>query len=323
MSLKLLMMGTGTFALPTFRALCESEHDVVGLATQPDRTGRGHHHHPHPMKEYALERGVTVFQPANVNASESLQRLREFEADLFVVAAYGQILSAELLAIPPLGAINLHASLLPKYRGAAPVQYAIWKGESETGVTIFRIEPRLDAGPILGVVRTPIGKTETSGELEVRLAELAAPLTLDVVQRIETGTTEEITQDASAVTRAPKLKKSQGLIEWSGTAREIDCHIRAMQPWPMPFSFLHVDGREPLRLLVPSAARVDDEPQGSAAPGEVLPSPEGRLLTRCGDGVLELLRLQPAGKKAMESAEFLRGRSVPPGSRLGPAKLDG
>src|SRR5262249_53922151 len=152
--------------------LCESPHRVVGLFTQPDRVGRGHHHHPHPMKEAAVERGIAVFQPDNVNTPEALNQLRGLKADLAVVAAYGQILSAELLAIPRLGAINLHASLLPKYRGAAPIQYAVWKGEAETGITLFQIEPKLDAGPILGMVRTPVGAEETAGDLEDRLAQL-------------------------------------------------------------------------------------------------------------------------------------------------------
>lgn len=250
MSLRLLMLGTGTFALPTFRELFSSGHEVVGLVTQPDRVGRGHHHHSHPMKELGVVRGVPVFQPDNVNTPESLDVLRRFQADVFVVAAYGQILSAELLGIPRLGAINLHASLLPKYRGAAPIQYALWQGETETGVTIFQIEPKLDAGPILGVVRTPIGPTETSGELEERLAELAAPLTLTVLDQTQHGATTPQPQETVGVTRARKLKKEQGHIDWSQTMRQIDCHIRAMQPWPMPDTFLHIAGKPSQRLLV-------------------------------------------------------------------------
>lgn len=318
MPLRLLMLGTGAFALPAFTALCGSGHDVVGLVTQPDRTGRGHHHHPHPMKEAALARGVPVFQPDNVNAPEALERLREFHADLFVVAAYGQILSAELLAIPPLGAVNLHASLLPKFRGAAPVQYAVLKGEAETGVTLFRIEPRLDAGPVLGVVSTPIGPRETSGELEHRLAELAAPLTLEVVAGLAAGKLTPQPQDPSRVSRAPKLKKERGLIDWSRTAREIDCHVRGMQPWPMPYTFLHAPDRRPLRLLVTD---VDPRPLPAPthlAPGEVVPAAPGQLLVRCADGAVELRHVQPAGKRSMTADEFLRGHAVSPACRFGP-----
>lgn len=323
MPLRILMMGTGTFALPTFETLCASPHAVVGLVTQPDRIGRGHHHHPHPMKAAALERGVPVFQPENVNAPESLERLHAVGADLFVVAAYGQILSPELLAIPPHGAINVHASLLPKYRGAAPVQYAILRGETETGVTIFRIEPRLDAGPILGVVRTPIGERETSGDLERRLAALAAPLTREVVEGLAAGTIVPRPQDPALVSRAPRLRKEQGLIDWSRSAVEIDRHVRGMQPWPMPYTFLHLPGRPPLRLLVLEVAPVaagdeGDRPARAAEPGVVLPSAPDELVVQCGDAAVRLLQVQPAGKRAMSAGEFRRGHALPPGSRLGP-----
>lgn len=318
MPLRLLMMGTGTFALPTFETLCASPHAVVGLVTQPDRVGRGHHHHPHPMKAAALERGVPVFQPENVNAPESLERLHAFGADLFVVAAYGQILSPELLTIPPLGAVNVHASLLPKYRGAAPVQYAILRGETETGVTLFRIEPRLDAGPLLGVVRTPIGERETSGDLERRLAALAAPLTREVIDGLAAGTLRPLPQDPALVTRAPKLKKEQGRIDWSRSAAEIDRHVRAMQPWPMPSTFLHAPGRPPLRLLV-----LEVDPQAvpapaDLAPGAVVPSTPHQLFVRCADGAVEVRRLQPAGKRSMSAEEFLRGHAVTPACHFGP-----
>jgi len=322
------MLGTGTFALPTFLALCDSEHEVVGLATQPDREGRGHHHHEHPMKAAAIARGIPVFQPEQVNLPAALERLRAFDADLFVVAAYGQILSAELLQIPRLGAINLHASLLPKYRGAAPIQFAVLRGETETGVTIFRIEPRLDAGPMLGVVRTPIGPEETSGELEHRLADLAAPLTLQTVAGLERGDIAPLPQDATLVSRAPKLKKTHSEIDWSRTAAQIDCHIRAMQPWPMPFTFLHQPGKPLLRVLVlkltrsaggPLAETVPvASPPHDARPGDVLPGSSQRLLVRCGDGAVELALVQPAGKRAMTASEFLRGHAIGPGCRFGP-----
>jgi methionyl-tRNA formyltransferase len=311
------MMGTGTFALPTFRRLCDSGHEVVGLVTQPDRAGRGHHRHPHPMKEEAVARGIDVFQPERANEPESLERLRDYRADVFVVAAYGQILSADLLRIPRLGAINLHASLLPKYRGAAPIQFAVWRGEAETGVTIFRIEPKLDAGPILGVVRTPIGPDDTSGSLEDRLAELASPLTLDILSRLEAGTASPLPQDRTLVSRAPKLDKSAGQIDWSRSAREIDCHVRAMQPWPMPFTFLHAPGHPPQRLLVTKVAGEPTAGNQSATPGAVVAADRSRLLVACSDGAIEVLRVQPAGKREMDAAEFLRGRPLGEGCRFG------
>lgn len=322
MALRLLMMGTGGFALPTFRALLESAHEMVALVTQPDRTGRGHHHHVNVMKEAALQANVPVFQPPRANAPESLERLKEFAADLFVVAAYGQILSADLLSIPPRGAINVHASLLPKYRGAAPIQYAILNGETRTGVSIFQIEPRLDAGPILGMVETEIGAEETSGQLETRLAELAPPLTLQVIDDLEHGTAQGTPQDPDQVTLAPRMAKSMGEIDWSRSSHDIACHVRAMQPWPMPYSFLHHGSAPLLRIIVLSTASVDspDDSSDALSAGDLL-TPDGkRLLVRTGDGLLEITRLQPAGKRAMSTRDFLRGHALTAGDRLGNEK---
>lgn len=314
MSLRLVMLGTGQFALPTFLRLDESNHEVVALFTQPDRTGHGHHRHSQPMKEMALPHGTPIFQPENVNTSESLAQLRKLDADLFVVAAYGQILSEDLLKIPRRGAVNVHASLLPRHRGAAPVQYAILRGDDETGVTIFRIEPRLDAGPILGVVRTAIGDTETSGQLEARLAELAAPLTLDVVDRISAGIVEETPQDASQVTRAPRIRKALGAIDWSGSARDIERHVRAMQPWPNAFTFLRQPDGKALRLIVLAAQACESDSGGE--PAGIVVADGGRLVVSTGEGGIDILRLRPEGKGDMTAAEFLRGHSVGPGDHM-------
>jgi len=307
-------MGTGEFALPMFRGLGETEHDVVGLFTQPDRIGRGHHQHVNLMKESALERGIPVFQPERVNKSESLDDLRSLEADLFVVAAYGQILSDELLSIPPHGAINLHASLLPRHRGAAPVHYSILSGDEQTGVTIFQIEPKLDAGPILGVVRTPIGSQETSGELEKRLAELSVPLTTTVIDQLDTGTARRLPQDTSQATLAPRMKKSLGLIDWTKTSAKVDCHVRAMQPWPSPYTFLRISDNRSLRLKVLAVGRYDVS--SDADPGTVVVADGARLVAKTGDGAVELIRLQPEGKRIMDAAEFLRGHTVTQGDRF-------
>ncbi len=322
MPLKLLMLGTGEFALPSFRALLDSPHEVTGLVTQPDRVGRGHHQHINPMKVLAEDRGVPVFQPEKASRPESLERLAEFGADLFVVAAYGQILSSKLLALPRLGAINVHASLLPKYRGAAPINYAIWRGETTTGVTIFQIVPALDAGSMLGQVSLEIGTRETAGELEVRLAESSPPLLLRVIDEIERGVNRPVAQTESEVTLAPKLLKEQGLIDWSRSTREIDWHIRAMQPWPQPFTFLHSSGRPALRLLVLSVQPVElsaaeTNEASTLTPGDVLPTRRDTLLVQTGDGVAHLERLQPAGKKPMTDADFLRGFAFAPPWRFG------
>ncbi|MEZ6066217.1 MAG: methionyl-tRNA formyltransferase [Planctomycetaceae bacterium] len=280
----------------------------------------GHHEHPHPMREFAEAAGVPVLQPENVNRAEALDQLRELQADVFVVAAYGQILSAELLKIPRLGAYNLHASLLPKYRGAAPIQYAVWKGESETGVVVFRIEPRLDAGPLLGVARTPIGLDDTSGDIEQRLAAAAGPLMLSVLTDIEQGSIAPIPQDAALVSRAPKIRKEQGQIDWRQSPQEIDCQVRAMQPWPLAYTFLHVGAATPLRVVVRRVRRASNdagEAQSTALPGAAQATDDGRLFVRSGAGEVEILELQPAGKRTMTAAEFLRGRGLAADSRFG------
>lgn len=315
MPLKLLFLGTGEFAQPSFERLLASSHDVVGLVTQPDRTGPGRHTHIPPLKQAAIAAEVPVFQPENVNLPESLAKLREFGADLFVVAAYGQILKPALLEIPRLGAINIHASLLPRHRGAAPINYAILAGDVESGVSIFQIEPKLDAGPVLGMTRTPIGPKETAGDLELRLSQLAPDLIVEVVNRIESGTAAPLLQDATQVTRAPKMPKAFGLIDWSRLGVEIERHTRAMQPWPMAWSFLHLEGQQPLRIVL-----LDVEPQGTrrGTPGEILRAEGGELIVQAGDAPVRIIRLQPAGKRPMEAAEFLRGRRIPAGSRFGP-----
>ena len=309
------MLGTGHFALPTFQKLYDTPHQIVGLVTQPDRTGRGHHRHRNPMKEAALEHGTLVFQPENPNSTESLTRLKTLDADLFVVAAYGRILSADLLAIPRLGAINLHASLLPKYRGAAPIQYAVLNGETETGVTIFQIEPKLDAGPILSVETTPIGPKETSGELESRLATMAVSLTIRVIEQLDAGTVAETLQDAAQVSLAPRLNKDDGAIDWKKTSRAIGCHVRAMQPWPKAHSYLVQEAKPPLRVIVVDVEACDVE-LANDEPGTVVDVDGNRLCVQTGDGVVSIARLQPDGKRVMTVADFLRGYSVRPGDRF-------
>lgn len=317
--MRIVFLGTGDFAAPSFAALYDTAHEVVALVTQPERTGRGHHTaEVSRIKQTALDHGTPVLQPLSVNTPETLDQLRALRADLFVVAAYGQILSADLLRIPPRGTINIHASILPKYRGASPINYAMWKGESETGVTLIRVEPALDAGPILGVVRTAISPTETAGELEERLSLLAVPLTREVIEAIANGTERAIVQDAAQVTRAPKLKKTQGLIDWSQTSTQIGCHIRAMQPWPNAFTFIHTAGKPPIRLQV-KQIRTAPIPTSSAAPGQVLTADSSAgFVVQTGSGPVELVMVQPDGKRAMPAADFLRGNPVRPGDRVGP-----
>jgi methionyl-tRNA formyltransferase len=331
--MRLVMMGTGTFAEPTFRALLASSHPVVGLVTQPERatgqergstrqTGEG-------MAAIARSHQVAVFQPENVNTTEGVAGVKAFQPDLLVVAAYGQILSRELLAAVPRGGINVHASLLPKYRGAAPVAWAIYHGETRTGVTIIKMSAALDAGDILAQEALDIGPEETAGELEARLASVGARLALQVGEQISNGTAKGTPQDKSQATRAPKLTKEHGLIDWSRTAEQIGQHIRAMQPWPTAYTFLHRVGKAPQRVMINRAAAFPvSQAHGidaNAAAGSVLVEPASRqLLVVAGlpgparGIVVEIHELQLAGKRRMSSAEFLRGHTQGPGDRFGP-----
>lgn len=334
--MRIVMMGTGTFAEPTFESLLAARETVVGLVTQPDRdggrkggstrqTGKG-------MATIAHAAGIPVAQPESINTPEGLLALRGFDPDLLVVAAYGQILSNDVIAAPKQGAINVHGSLLPKYRGASPVAHAILNGEAETGVTIIRITLGLDAGDMLAKEATPIGPDETTGELEARLAPIGARLALDVIQRMKAGPVSGEKQDPTRVTKAPKLKKEHGLIDWSKPAEVIARQVRAMQPWPTAYTFFHRPGKEPMRVIVNGVAIFPVQCSVDLKPGEPFLDPTGRFrgslfaaggLTGTGEcrEAIEVLSLQPAGKKRMTAAEFLRGYPVTDGCRFGPERL--
>ena len=320
--MRLVMMGTGTFAEPTFSALLASRHQVVGLVTQPDRpTGkeRGSTRQVRRgMKEIALERNIPVNQPESINTPEGVDVLKNWQPELLVVAAYGQILSKDVLATTRHGGINIHASLLPKYRGAAPIAWAIYHGEKETGVTIIKMSVFLDAGDMLAQEAMAIGPEETAGELEARLAPLGARLALQVTEQIEAGTARGIKQDKSLATRAPKLLKEHGLIDWSRPAQDVCNHIRAMRPWPTAYTFLHEANQAPSRAIILRAWVVSSLAEASSLPaGTIIPG--ARLVVGVGKGqVVEIHAIQPAGKRAMTAAEFLRGHAVKPGARFGP-----
>ncbi|MGF1581720.1 MAG: methionyl-tRNA formyltransferase [Gemmataceae bacterium] len=322
--LRLVMMGTGTFAEPTFQALIDADLQVVGLVTQPDRnvgkersstrqTGIG-------MKFIAQQREIPVFQPESVNTPEGAALLQEWRPDLLVVAAYGQILSDDVLKTAPYGGINVHASLLPKYRGAAPVAWAIYNGDPQTGVTIIRMSVYLDAGAMLAKAVVDIHPEETAGELEARLAPVGGALAVQVIEQIANGTTQGEKQDRTKMTKAPKLRKSMGLIDWTKHARDVVNQIRAMQPWPTPYTHLHEDGRKPLRLIVPKGKWVEDM-KASGKPGHVVITEESedRLFVAAGENtVLEILVVQPAGKRRMTATEFLRGHKLQASDFFGP-----
>jgi methionyl-tRNA formyltransferase len=313
----MIMLGTGDFALPTFVHLCETKHPVVALITQPDRPqGRKQEIIPSPIACAAKERGIPVLQPENVNSPEFLEELKALEPDLLVTAAYGQILSAELLAIPAEGGINLHGSVLPSYRGASPVARAIENGDLETGVTVIRMTPKIDAGGMIAVAKTPIGLNETAGELEDRLAKIGAPLIAESIEAVRAGTATILPQDKAKVTRAPKLKKDDGLIDWSKSGLAIHNLVRAMQPWPIASTFwkrTYDPTREPLRLIVHQTEPVDRD----GPPGVVLEAYGDQLVVAGGKGAVRLITVQVPGKKPAPVAAFLNGNCVVPGEPLG------
>jgi methionyl-tRNA formyltransferase len=320
------MMGTGAFAEPTFEALFATPHQVVGLVTQPDgpqghvrgstrRVGPG-------MKGIAEKHSVPVFQPESVNTPEGVAALQGLRPDLLVVAAYGQILSPEVLSVPPLGGINVHASLLPKYRGAAPIAWAIYHGETRTGVTIIKMSPSLDAGDMLAQEAIDIGPQETAGELEARLAPLGARLAVEVIGQTAAGTVHGVKQDKAQATKAPKLKKEHGLIDWSRGAAQVCNHVRAMQPWPTAYTFFHREGKPPVRVIVTKAHTTAPHPLPGSPPGSIVLAADIHphiLLVKAGDEFgVGITELQPAGKKRMSAAEFVRGHPVQPGDHFGP-----
>jgi methionyl-tRNA formyltransferase len=316
------MMGTGTFARPTFEALLESGHQVVALVTQPDRAvgqQRGSTRLAEQgMKEIALAHKVPVYQPESINTPEGVEVLHGYRPDLLVVAAYGQILSRDVLATAAQGGVNAHASLLPKYRGAAPIAWAIYHGETRTGVTIIRMSIHLDAGDILAQETLDILPDETAGDLEARLGPLGARLALDIVERLAAGPIHGRAQDKALVTKAPKLTKEHGLIDWSRSAAEICNHIRAMQPWPTAYTFLHRSGKEPVRLLLIKAQALATGAAPAAKPGAIVSGEPHQFMVAAQSGVVEILELQPAGKRRMSPAEFRRGNVLQAGDHLGP-----
>jgi methionyl-tRNA formyltransferase len=320
--MRLIMMGTGPFAVPAFRGLYTTGHELAALVTRPLTPPRGTRKPPPaPMRNVAAEHGTPIYDPEDVNAPDANERLREYEADLLVVCDYGQILSAETLSTARLGGINIHGSLLPKYRGAAPVNWALYHGERETGVSLIHMTPQLDAGPVIAQGRTPIEPDETAEQLEQRLSEIGARLVLESLGPLEAGRLEPITQDASLASKAPRLKKTDGLIDWSRPALAIKNHIRAVYPWPRAYTFWHRPDGPPLRLIVGPVAVVDSS-SSSVAPGTVVDVAPDRLTLQTGEDAVSLTSLQPAGKRELAIAEFLRGYQVQVGDRFGPESLE-
>ena len=303
--MKIVFMGTPDFAAASLRKLFERNYDVVGVFTQPDKyRGRGVGVSFSPVKEAALERGVPVFQPEKMRDGSALEMLRKLQPDLVVVVAYGRILPDDLLAVPPLGCINVHGSLLPRYRGSAPIQWAVLNGDRVTGVSTMYLASEMDTGDVIFTKETEIGEFETSGELFDRLMVLGAELLDQTLQAIESGTAPRVPQDHSLATYTGRLDKSMSPIDWEKTPREIVKHICGLQPWPV--ATMELDGQT---VKVFRAAYTQETTK--KAPGAIVSAGKDGIGVACGDGsVLYITELQAPGKKRMPAADWLRGHPL-------------
>jgi len=319
--MNILFMGTSYFGCPSIRQLAEAGRHALSIVTQPDRPhGRGRKLKPSAVKVLASELGLPVFQPESVNTPESLAHFASLEPDLIVVAAFGQKLGKRLLALPRHGSYNLHASLLPEYRGAAPVNRCLADGRDRTGITLMRMAPSIDTGAMLLQRAIPVYPTaETAPEVEFRLADLAAAMIVEAVPRIVDGSLDAIPQDGAKATLAPKLTRADGIVDWYRSAHQIACQVHAMQPWPMAFTFFYPRARALGRRLILHRARsVIAQPiETGMPPGAVLSVSDGRMLVQTGSGTLAIQHLQPAGRRAMDVDAFVRGHDVRRGDLLG------
>jgi len=307
---KILFMGTPEFAVPSLEALIGAGHELCGVFCQPNKPVGRHQNQlqPPPVKECALSHSIPVFQPVKLRDGTALALIRELAPELIVVAAYGRILPDDILAYPPKGCINVHSSLLPKYRGAAPINWAILNGEKETGVTIMHMAHDLDAGDIIAQVKTPIGPEETAPELTTRLAELGGRLLAETVDQIQGGTASRTVQDEREATLAPMLSKELSPMDFSKPAQVLHDQVRGLTPWPAAAAQI---GGARCKVF---KTRVE---RGVGAPGTVLEAGKNGLLIACGEGsALRILELQPDGKKAMTAASFLAGHPMKVGEPL-------
>lgn len=304
--MRILFMGTPEFAVPSLRRLVEDGHEICGVFTQPDKPkNRGHKMMFSPVKEYAITQSIPVYQPLKMRDGEALAIVRELQPELTVVAAYGKILPDEILYAPKYGSINVHSSLLPKYRGAAPINWAILNGETETGVTIMHMAAELDAGDIIAAERTPIGEEEEAGALTMRLAEIGAALLSKTVASIAAGEAQRVAQDHAASTYAPMLSKEMSPVDWNRSAHEIQCKIRGLLPWPAATTTLFTDA--PMKLC----KAVETGAHSEKAAGTILSADKNGICVVCGDGaVLRIVELQAAGGKRMTAGAYLLGHPI-------------
>lgn len=322
--LRLVVMGTGPFAVPMFAALRQSPHHVLAVVTRPDHAPPGRRPPPNPMRAAAMAAGIPILDPERINDPEAHAGLTALAADLYVVCDYGQILSAAVLGLPAWGGINLHGSLLPRHRGAAPVQWAILSGDGVTGVSVIHMTPALDAGHVLVTRAVEIGPRETADELERRLAELGAGAVLDAIERLQAAVAAGLRpdeaglpQDPARATRAPRLTKADGTVDWSRPAPYIERLRRAVEPWPRATTFLVRGDGQRQRLVLEDLELVDGA-DAMAEPGTVIEASGDGIVVACGGGTaVAIRRLVPEGRRSMSAAEFLRGSPLLPGMRLG------
>jgi len=309
--MRVIFMGTPSLAVPILRAIHESKHEVIGVVTQPDRPrGRGRKVGISPIKELAMGLRLPIMQPETTREEVFIVEVSRMSPDLIVVAAYGRMLTRDLLNIPPLGCINVHASLLPKYRGAAPIQWAIANGERRTGITIIKMDEGMDTGDILLAQEVEIGDDDTAQSLHDRLAQVGANLIIKALDQLNRGTLRPIPQDHREATYAPLLKKEDGLIDWSQDARDIFNRIRGFNPWPGAFTYLRG-----FKLKIFGAKIIPGEVRERA--GKVVQSgPEGVKVTT-GKDYLLIKEVQLEGRKRMSIREFLIGNEIPPGTQMG------
>jgi len=306
--MRILFMGTPEFAVPSLEALISAGHDVCGAFSQPDKPkGRGMKFQPTPVKACALSHGIPVFQPEKLRDGTALAQIQALAPELIVVAAYGRFLPQEILDMPKRGCINVHSSLLPKYRGAAPIQWAILNGEQETGVTIMDMVAAMDAGDIIAQERTPIGPEETAPTLTARLAILGGRLLVDTIAQIVAGFATRTPQEESLVSLAPMLSRELSPVDWTKSAHVIHCQIRGLLPWPCASTDILTG--VPVKLF----AAVETHEETGQAPGALLAAGEQGIDVACGDGkVLRLTELQAQGGKRMQAADYLRGHPLRP-----------
>ena len=311
----IVFAGTPEFAVPSLEMLAGGPHRIAAVYTRSDRpAGRGRRTAPSPVKSAAVDLGLPVEQPESLRDRAARERLAAYRPDLVVTAAYGLILPPDVLGVPPAGCINVHASLLPRWRGAAPVQHALLAGDAETGVTIMQMDTGVDTGGILLARACPVRPDDTAGSLTERLARLGAEALAEAMTGLAAGRIAPRAQDASAATHAPRIRKADALLDWSCDARDLERRVRAFDPWPTAFTLA---GEEPLRILR-AEALVDAPPHRPApAPGTVLRAGAPGIEVQAGSGRLRILRLQRPGRQPMNAREFLNGRRLEPGQRLG------